>query len=264
MPRSRGAEMANRRQTPRTPLHLRPAAASEVGSLRHPATVARRSPREQINEKKRGSRVAELETSLNRTMEELRKLKEKLVSVETAETDARKEIEKLKNVVVFIPSTATSEEDGGVTERPFPAEHGEDSCLTWDAEVVTKEVTTKEVAAACDDDAEAESKLEEPKEEPEIVVAEKEKLEMEAEEANAARENTRELQKKLNRTEDELQDSQATIEMLKLKLLSSEESRASLEAEMKHLRVQSEQWRKAAEAAMAALVTGDGLKAHNL
>ncbi|WOK97896.1 interactor of constitutive active ROPs 4-like [Canna indica] len=76
---------------------------------------------------------------------------------------------------------------------------------------------------------------------------------------SAARAREAELMGKLNSMEKELQQSRAKAQRLAEQLEAAETAKAALETEMKRLRVQTEQWRKAAEAAAAALVAGDGV-----
>ncbi|KAJ0986015.1 hypothetical protein J5N97_004371 [Dioscorea zingiberensis] len=58
---------------------------------------------------------------------------------------------------------------------------------------------------------------------------------------------------------DELNEIRGKAEELKKKLESEEKDKAMLEMEMKRLKVQTEQWRKAAETAAAVLAEDDGV-----
>ncbi|XP_020598650.1 interactor of constitutive active ROPs 1-like isoform X2 [Phalaenopsis equestris] len=96
MPKSRGSEMPQQRQSPRAPLHLKPTASSEAISIRSPKLEDRRSPRSPVQERKKGSRIADLERKLDQAQEELEKVKEQLASAEAARIDAVKELEVTK------------------------------------------------------------------------------------------------------------------------------------------------------------------------
>uniref|UniRef100_A0A1D1YUV4 Interactor of constitutive active ROPs 1 n=1 Tax=Anthurium amnicola TaxID=1678845 RepID=A0A1D1YUV4_9ARAE len=108
---------------------------------------------------------------------------------------------------------------------------------------------------------ELEAKLEEKVKELELCLAENANLKkqlMDAEaEAAAARSREEETSLKLTHVSEELAGSRAKADQLGEQLEAAEGASASLEAEMKKLRIQTEQWRKAADAAVAALsVTG--------
>ncbi|KAJ8485878.1 hypothetical protein OPV22_018363 [Ensete ventricosum] len=73
----------------------------------------------------------------------------------------------------------------------------------------------------------------------------------------AARAKEEELMTKLRSAAVELKQSKAKEELLTEQLQAAEGAKSALEVEMNRLRVQTEQWRKAAEAAAAALVPRD-------
>ncbi|CAL9756081.1 unnamed protein product [Musa acuminata subsp. burmannicoides] len=75
--------------------------------------------------------------------------------------------------------------------------------------------------------------------------------------ADAARAKEEELAEKLRSTEEELKQSREKAELLTEQLQAAVGAKSMLEEEMKRLRVQTEQWRKAAETAAAALAAGD-------
>ncbi|KAK8948952.1 Interactor of constitutive active ROPs 3 [Platanthera zijinensis] len=109
--------------------------------------------------------------------------------------------------------------------------------------------------------AELRSFLAEKENQLESILVENRFLKKEAEDArgrsSAATEKAEEALTKLAGAEEELRLSKMTAERLREKLDSVETAKASLEAEMKRLRVQTDQWRKAAEAA-AAVLAADG------
>ncbi|RWW03867.1 hypothetical protein GW17_00032942 [Ensete ventricosum] len=76
--------------------------------------------------------------------------------------------------------------------------------------------------------------------------------------AGTAQAKEAELTAKLGSVEEELKESRAKADELAEQLEAAEGAKAALETEMKRLRVQTEQWRKAAEAAAAVLATDDG------
>ncbi|CAL9085241.1 unnamed protein product [Musa textilis] len=75
--------------------------------------------------------------------------------------------------------------------------------------------------------------------------------------AAAARAKEEELAEKLRSTEEELKQSREKAELLTEQLQAAVGAKSMLDEEMKRLRVQTEQWRKAAETAAAALAAGD-------
>ncbi|RRT33912.1 hypothetical protein B296_00030209, partial [Ensete ventricosum] len=75
--------------------------------------------------------------------------------------------------------------------------------------------------------------------------------------AAAARAKEEELAEKLRSTEEELKQSREKSKLLTEQLQAAVGAKSMLEEEMKRLRVQTEQWRKAAETAAAALAAGD-------
>ncbi|RZR91474.1 hypothetical protein BHM03_00019589 [Ensete ventricosum] len=101
-------------------------------------------------------------------------------------------------------------------------------------------------------------KLLEKEKEAEILVVENAILKTNAEAeakkmAGDARAKEAELMAKLESTEEELKESRTKADRLAEQLEAAEGAKAALEAEMRRLRAQTEQWRKAAEAGAAAL-----------
>lgn len=113
MPRSRGSEVSQPRQSPRAPLHLKSTACSEANSIhrhssdRSPKLDDRRSPRSPLYERKSGARVADLEMKLGQAQAELKKLKEQLAAAEDARRVSQVELEETKKrFPISAPATA--------------------------------------------------------------------------------------------------------------------------------------------------------------
>ncbi|XP_074586259.1 interactor of constitutive active ROPs 4-like [Curcuma longa] len=75
--------------------------------------------------------------------------------------------------------------------------------------------------------------------------------------AESSRSKQEEFTAQLNSIEEQLKESKTKEKQLAAQLETAEGAKATLEMELKRLKVQTEQWRKAAEAAAAALATGD-------
>lgn len=240
--------------------------------------------------------MADLEMKLDQTMVELKKLKDQLASAELAKKVVQKKLEKVEKAIVFPQLTTTVQNPVDVDEKeerdkPLSVEKDCDSCITSDvdeiavtcseenasqleAQVIIVETTrstekeedeskSKLLAESpeCLDTVMVRAKWAEKEMELATVVAEKESLKKEAEEAKAnsslASKKTKELEIKLAGTEEELKQSKSLAEQLKLKLEAEEVAKTSMQAEMKRLRIQTEQWRKASEAAASILATED-------
>ena len=104
------------------------------------------------------------------------------------------------------------------------------------------------------------AKLEEKEKESEAFSQENETLKTQLNEAasniSSARANEEEMTLKLSQLGEELEASKANAAQLHEQLKSVEEAKEALETEMKKIRVQTEQWRKAADAAAAVLAGG--------
>ncbi|KAG1367924.1 putative interactor of constitutive active ROPs 1 [Cocos nucifera] len=114
----------SQRQSPRTPLHLKATACSEANGVhrhsvdRSPKLEDGRSPRSTHHEKKRGTRVADLETKFRRAQEELKKLREQLASTESAKKEAQEALEEAKK---RIPAVATTPQNLDEEKPPLPS-----------------------------------------------------------------------------------------------------------------------------------------------
>ncbi|KAJ6423623.1 hypothetical protein OIU84_024572 [Salix udensis] len=215
----RGSEMPQRHSTRvshplRTsnsdsdPVHHRPI------TDRSPKLGDRCSPRgaqpDSLNQKKLGTRIADLESQLGQAQVELKTLKEQLDSAEAAKKEAQKELEKKAKK----GSVPEPEEDSKKVDEVF-----EDKQLETD--VFEVQVETKTV---------------EPKVDPGDLLDQAEKE---------------------NSPTEILAEPPAIPEPEKLrKLEAAEGANEALETEMKKMKVQTEQWRKAADAAAAVLAGG--------
>ncbi|THU64735.1 hypothetical protein C4D60_Mb01t29560 [Musa balbisiana] len=325
---SRGSSDAPQRQSPRAPLHLRATACSEANSVHHRPVAADRSPRVSPRgalqeQRKRGTRVTDLETKLKKAQEELKRLRDQVVSAEAAKTEAEQALVKAKKRITATAPTAKGEDvkrhvpqesrkEGGPPQENKSEEESVTSPATMDVfEVVvptepihrenedvsmqkkeesaverekeeTKTMISDAVVAETEEKEKEEeedkskpvvipeipqvdalkAKLSEKEKEVEILLEENVIFKTRADEearqiADAARAKEEELTARLNSTEEELKESRAKAGRLAEQLETAEGAKAALEAEMKRLRVQTEQWRKAAEAAAAVLATGD-------
>ncbi|XP_042060992.1 interactor of constitutive active ROPs 1-like isoform X1 [Salvia splendens] len=227
MPRSRASEMPQR-PYPRAPHSLRTSSSSDSDPVHPRSRTTVRSPRlsEPLNQRKLGSRIADLETQLGQAQGELKCLKDQLASAEAAKTAAQellnKKSRKPKKVVEMEDKKESNEEFyDDVFEVPMEK-----------AAVESKESLRDETRA-----------LKEKSREAEVVGEENAKMKMEIEE----------LSLKLKQVNEEVEKSRANVASMKEKVEASERGKVELEMEMKRLRVQTEQWRKAADAAAAVL-----------
>lgn len=328
MPRSRGSELPQR-ASPRAPLHLKTTACSEANGAHHrpvvdrssPKLADRHSPRSPLHEKKRaGTRVTELEAKLGKVQDELKKLREQLVSAEAAKKDAQVALEEAKKRVGTKgnPAAATSppspptvavesenkpeevkaaepaveEEENSINSpatdvfevvRTEPGDkENQSAVIAKDSEEVScgekaalaeEEVEVEETKKMIEEESNATVAIDGGEESPEVselkaklmakemevavLTADNAELKKQAgEAAEAAKKAKEEAVAKAALIEQNLKESAAREARTGEQLRASEAAREALEAEMRRLRVQTEQWRKAAEAA-AAVIGGD-------
>ncbi|KAL3508845.1 hypothetical protein ACH5RR_028246 [Cinchona calisaya] len=308
MPRSSGSEMPQRR-SPR-PSQLR--TSSSDSSDHHRATTDRspklggdrRSPRgpqpDPLNQKKLGTRIEDLESRLGQAQEELKNLKEQLVSAEGAKKAAQEQLEKkAKKSVAPEPVEIQDEnfsemqnqelkrgncgevsqenqQETDVFEVPVekatvdpvvelnqPINEGD---LKPEPEVLPTELPAilepqkplfDELALKNDEINSLRSKLEEKEKEIGAFCEENENLKNQLKEKSleisAAHSKEEEITGRLAEVTKELEASKSNAVQINEKLEAVEKAKEELEAEMKKLRVQTEQWRKAADAAAAVL-----------
>lgn len=308
---TRGSDLPQR-QSPRGP-HQHRTSNSDSDPLHHrliadrsPKFGDRRSPRgtqsEALNQKKLGTRIADLESQLGQAQEELKVLKDQLVSAEAAKKEAQDELVKkaVQSVVPVVEKfqekcTSKNDQESNKTEtKPQDIVPGDNQHETDVFEVPIEKLTIKfdkpgdqsekenlpfedsnapaismpekpsvdehELSLKIDEIALLKSRLEEKGKELESITNEKENLKNKLDEAvskvSTAQSKEEGMSLLLDRLREELEASQANTEKLNGKLKSVEAEKEGLEAEMKKLRVQTEQWRKAADAAAAVLAGG--------
>lgn len=287
------------RQSSRAPLHLKTTSSSDSDPLHHrpttdrsPKVGERRSPRsaqsDVLNQKKLGTRIADLETQLGQAHVDLKNLKEQLASAEAAKKEAQEELEKkvkkpVENEENHPPSNEDTSPDEDVPddyqketdvfEVPMEntlvepkVEHNQEESETKSIEINSVEPPTslelekpsfEEFAQKNDEINSLNANLEEKHKEVEVLVQENSSLKKQLTgasfELSSARAREDETTLKLLQVGEELESSKLNATRLSEKLESMEADKEALEAEMKKLRVQTEQWRKAADAAAAVL-----------
>ncbi|XP_071905156.1 interactor of constitutive active ROPs 4-like [Coffea arabica] len=315
MPRSSGPEMPQRR-SPR-PSQLR-TSSSDSEPLHHRATTDRspklggdrRSPRgtqpDPLNQKKLGTRIADLESQLGQAQEELRNLKEQLVSAEAAKKAAQEQLEK-KTRKPIAPEPEEAQDKNSSQMQDQESRRGNRSAAFEISEENQQETDVFEVPVekvTFEPDVEVNQQINEddlkpgtevlPTEFPailkpekpsvdelalkndeinmlKVMLEEKEKelavdcqenenlkcqLKEKSLEISAAQSKEEEISTRLNEVTKELEASKNNSIRISEKLEAVEKAKEELEAEMKKLRVQTEQWRKAADAAAAVLSGG--------
>ncbi|KAI4333402.1 hypothetical protein L6164_018222 [Bauhinia variegata] len=314
MPRSRGSEVPQR-QSPRGPHQLR-TSSSDSDPLHHrpitdrsPKLGDRRSPRgaqpDTLNQKKLGTRIADLESQLGQAQEELKILKEQLASAQAAKKEAQEELEKkAKKPVNSEPEKfqekcpPTNPQETNKTDSKSSDVSPEDNQQETDVfEVPVEKVTIQisqsatemqeetkpydasapaaiseaekpsvdELTLKNDEIATLKSKLEEREKEMVSVSNAKENLKNQLIEAfsklSSAQTKEEEMTQRVNQLGEELEASKGNVDTLNEKLKSVEAEKEALESEMKKMRVQTEQWKKAADAAAAVLAGGAEMNA---
>lgn len=275
------------RQSPRGPHQLRTSSSDSDAHHHHrPITDRspklagdRRSPRatppsDTLNQKKLGTRIADLESQLGQAQEELKVLKNQLASAEAAKKEAQEELE--KKAEKFPSSKIVPESDKTETEVPQDDSNNQETDVfevpvDKEAKSVEKSaplaISEPEIHPAEDlkpkqDEiiTELKSKLEEKEKEMELLSKENENVKNQLNEAesklSAAETREEGMNLKLRQMGEELEASKANGDKLSEKLKSVEAEKEALETEMKKLRVQTDQWRKAADAAAAVLAGG--------
>ncbi|XP_072990446.1 interactor of constitutive active ROPs 4-like [Typha latifolia] len=300
MPRSRGSELPQR-QSPRVPLHLKTSALSDPNGVNHrsPRPDDRRSPRSPLHEKKRGgTKVADLETKLGKAQEELKKLRDQLVSAESAKKDAQVALDEAKKRISTVKPVAAAVEVEELEEcitqesdKPKPGEesvnspatdvfevvvpvesesresetNGSVNCVKGEEEIEAKEEEeTKKMVDETEEEKDSrevfdlKAKISDMEMEMGTLKAENAELKKKSEEAAAA------ARAKQEEIEGELRSSRENSLRLGQELEAAEGEKEAMQAELRRLRVQTEQWRKAAEAAAAALGDGVGIGARRV
>lgn len=304
MPRSRGSQMPQK-QSPRGRVQLR-TSSSDSDPLHHrpitdrsPKLGDRRSPRgvpsDGLNQKKLGTRIADLESQLGQAQEELKNLKSQLASAEAAKKEAEKELEnkKVKKVPKIIESEVkhlpSIKLESNKEESNHPDEISEETQQETDVfevpiENVSVELTPhapeeedkkmepvelftetqsnylNELCVKNDEISMLNVQLEQKKKELEVTSEENDSLKKCLTEATSEvsllRAKEEEMSLKVNKLGEEMEASKSNVFQLREKLKTVEGEKEELEKEMKTLRVQTKQWRKAADAAASVLAGG--------
>ncbi|XP_010498055.1 PREDICTED: interactor of constitutive active ROPs 1-like [Camelina sativa] len=280
MPRPRVSELSQR-QAPR----LRTSSSTSVSNHPNrlittdrsfkPGVVDRRSPRsagphsDPLRQKKLGGRISDLESQLVQAQEELRLLKEQLANAEAVKKLAQDELHiksKKPNPLARVEGSASDEAAETIDRDEIPGDAQKETDVF---EVPVEKIAVEEVEPRSGDE-EAEKLV---AKEDEIKMLKARLYDMEKEHESLGKENDSlksqlsdsaskmsnvkadedDMASKVTRIGEELEESRAKTAHLKEKLESMEEEKDALEAEMKKLRVQTEQWRKAADAAAAVL-----------
>ncbi|WCJ32353.1 interactor of constitutive active rops 1 [Euphorbia peplus] len=301
MPRSRSSEMPQR-LSPRGPHPLR-TSSSDSDPLHHrpitdrsPKLGDRRSPRgDPVNQKKLGTRIADLESQLGQAQGELKVLKDQLASAEAAKKEAQQELEnktkkpaRLETVGMHDKRSPTEIQelcDASIVEKqqetdvfevqveeetipakvePEPVVHiDEVEKENDDPIVIIAEPQTgtdpENPSLALKDDEKMllKAKLEEKERELDMVVEENKSLKNELNQATSdaalAKAKEEEMALRLRQLGKEVEETKASAANLKEKLEAADREKEASEVEIKKMRVQTEQWRKAADAAAAVL-----------
>lgn len=254
--------------TPRGPQDLRTSSADSDPPLhQRPITdrtpklgvVDRRSPRsthsEPLRQKKLGTRITDLETQLVQAQHELKSLKQQLASAEFAKKQAQEELHGRKGSK---KQTTTRKVQSQVPQDI----HGETDVFEVPIEETKRKsldsaISKPEYAFSCDELASTGAKIEDEEKKIQVGIEENETLKQQIEEAKlqiaSARSKEEKMESKLNHLEQELEVSKSNTAKLEEKILEVEGEKESLEAEMKKMKVQTEQWRKAADEAAAVI-----------
>ncbi|KAG8364788.1 hypothetical protein BUALT_Bualt18G0035200 [Buddleja alternifolia] len=243
---------------------------------RSPKLSDGRSPRvaqsDPLNKKKLGTRIADLESQLGQAQGELKSLKDQLAS-------AQQQLEKKKSKKQQNPEPLETQEKHSTTVEMNQKE-GDSSIVfeTFDDdvdketdvfEVPIERVTVEpkstvssfdELAFKKDEINLLMNKLDDEGKELEVIRQENENLKSQLNEKliklSSAQSEIKEMNEKLDKADQELEKSRTSVAQINEKLDASEKAKEELENEMKRLRVQSEQWRKAADAAASILAGG--------
>uniref|UniRef100_A0A1J3GZ07 Interactor of constitutive active ROPs 1 n=1 Tax=Noccaea caerulescens TaxID=107243 RepID=A0A1J3GZ07_NOCCA len=279
MPRPRVSELSQR-QAPR----LR--TSSSTSDSNHPKRLItadrsfklgadRRSPRsggphsDPLRQKKLGGRISDLESQLGQAQEELRLLKEQLANAEAVKKQAQEELHcnksKKPNPLARVEGPASDQADtidrdeipGDALKETDVFEVPVEKIAVEEEEARSGSEDAEKLAAKEDEIKMLKARLYDMEKEHESLGKENESLKNQlsdsASEMSNVKANEDEMVSKVSRIGEELEESRAKTALLKEKLESMEEAKDALEAEMKKLRVQTEQWRKAADAAAAVL-----------
>ncbi|KAJ0247911.1 Interactor of constitutive active ROPs 1 [Hirschfeldia incana] len=217
------------------------------------------------HQKKLGGRISDLESQLGQAQEELRLLKEQLANAEAVKKQAQDELRHdnnnstKPNPLDGVEGSASEAKAVDRDEIPGDAEKETDVFEVFPAEkiAVVKEDEDGKLVAKEDEIKMLKARLYDMEKEHESLGKENESLKNQLSDSASEMSNVKakedEMALEMSRIGEELEESREKTAQLKEKLESMEEAKDALEAEMKKLRVQTEQWRKAADAAAAVL-----------
>ncbi|CAN6444571.1 unnamed protein product [Victoria cruziana] len=257
-------------------------------------------------QKKRGTRISDLESQLGQVHDEVKKLKEQLASVQTAKKEAELELEENRKQVSADQTAAPDDvgepkdPENDFPEPPETPPEKEKPCLTkQDDELSTEdnldlpdavdnstkvdeltkeetdekpEVSIEAVALPQQEEDEgandeiqdnstsvAELKVKMQEKELELIrlSGENESLKILLQEVEELKTKEEETSKRLSEVTMELEESNKKAARVAAQLEIVIQAKAELEEEMKRIRVQTEQWRKAAETAASVLAYVD-------
>ncbi|KAK6132506.1 hypothetical protein DH2020_033715 [Rehmannia glutinosa] len=290
MPRSRTTEMPQRPSPRGCPPNLR-TSSSDSDSLHHRLRADRspklsdgRSPRGShseppVNQKKLGSRIADLESQLGQAQNELKSLKDQLASAEAAKKAAQEQLDKKsskKHPKIPEPieiqekhSTTIEVQESGKKDEHETLEETDVfevtiEKLTVEPKIELDDLKPKssfdELALKNDEISLLKTKLDERDKEIEILRQENENIRSQLHEKSmkisSAKSEIEDLNSRMKKADQELEMSKTSSVRVTEKLEATEKAKEELENEMKRLRVQTEQWRKAAVAA-ANILAGE-------
>ncbi|KAL3613729.1 hypothetical protein CASFOL_041803 [Castilleja foliolosa] len=268
MPRPRVTEIAQR-QSPRGPPNPRSSGSDsdpQNPRPRNPKPSVRSAHSDPSNPKKLGTRIANLESQLGLAQEELKSLKDHLVSTEPVKKPSQEELddkpkEDQKSPIIAYETTDDKETD--VFEVPVEPETESEKPIVGPENILLDEVALKnnEINILKANLAEKDKKIESFRLENESL---KGQLDEKAVELSSAQSEIEGLTLRLTNISQELERSKVNAVEKDEKLEATEKANEELENEMRRLRVQSEQWRKAADAAASVLTGGVEINGNRL
>ncbi|KAL1820839.1 hypothetical protein ACET3Z_015708 [Daucus carota] len=266
---------------------------SERSSKLRGGRSPRGSQSDPVNQKRFGSRIAGLESQLQLAQEELKNLKDQLTFAQAAKEQAQQELENKATDSVIPEAEELLEEHSPPIEieesNETDANENDSACQqetdvfevlvekslgisqpNEDSELNLSTITTaisepgeqivNELALKNEEISLLVAKMGEKESELASVSQENEKLKTQLHEAtmeiSSARVKEEELKLRLRQVEEELRSAQGQILHSNALLETVEGEKEALETEMTRLRVQTEQWRKSADAA-ALVLAGD-------
>ncbi|KAF3782023.1 Interactor of constitutive active ROPs 4 [Nymphaea thermarum] len=272
---------------------------------RSPRVSDRRSPRAHTAEKKalansplqkkRNSRISNLESQLGQAQDEVKKLKEQLTYAQSAKKEPTMESEETKKrISTDRPSTLDVGQEPVSPMADFPAspntppEKEKPCAMNLEDEMPSEEILDLQVignssgshgfktessisevsnmlhkSSGCTESMgsaeimELKAKLLRQEQDLIRLSRENEDLKLQLLEVEELRAKEEETAEQVKRLTEELEESKQRTTQATEQLEVTIQSKSELEAEMKRMRVQAEQWRKAAEAATAMLTSVD-------